>query len=93
MGAAAGQATWEATQVAAHFPFEQSSPAGHTLPQLPQFSGSVEVEEQKVGVAAGQATWLAEQVCTHFPPEQSSPAAHTAPQPPQLFGSFEVLAQ
>ena len=42
MGAAAGQATWEATQVAAHFPFEQTSPSGHTAPQLPQLFGSFE---------------------------------------------------
>jgi len=92
VGLCAGQAIWPREQVWLQVPPLQTSPAGHTTPQAPQFMGSVASFVQKAevplpqafGVAAGQ-----EQV----PFAQACPAGQTTPQPPQFAASVEVVAR
>lgn len=77
-------------QVAAHAPAEQTWPAGHALPQEPQFllsdCESTQVPAQSVDVSPMQ-------VAPHVASEQYVPAPHFVPQAPQLFGSTWTAAQ
>jgi hypothetical protein len=87
------QASSPGGQLVTQVPAEQAWPATQTVPQVPQFIGSLflmvqnfapPLAEQASGVVAGQ-----EQV----PPEHCCPASHTAPHTPQLFASTWVFAQ
>jgi hypothetical protein len=65
----------------------QTRPGGHTVPQAPQFEGSVSVSTQ----VPAQAMAFEGQV--HAPLTHWKPAAQRRPHPPQFRGSVEVSTQ
>lgn len=81
----------QATEPAGHSqtPLVQAAPAGHWLPQAPQFRGSVwrwtQTPLQLSGVGAAQAL--------HWPLTHSAPTAQSLPQRPQFCGSAERSKQ
>ena len=69
-----------------HWPALHDSPLAHTVPQLPQFCGSVWV-----------LTHALLHICkfapehSHSPPTQLEPDGQTTPQAPQLLGSVSSV--
>jgi hypothetical protein len=87
------QAYSPAGQLVTQVPAEHAVPTAHTVPQAPQFIGSLFLLVQNFapppvvqasGVVVGHE---------HVPLEHCWPASHMVPQPPQLFASIWVLAQ
>jgi hypothetical protein len=72
---------------AEHVEYEHWSPVGHTLPQPPQFMGSVVVSVQMPWHETDGLWHVWPPGGMHMPFWHVSPAAQTSPQPPQLFGS------
>ena len=67
-------------QDTAHAPAEHTSPAGQTLPHVPQLSKSVWVLVQ-VPLQLVSPAW---QESAHVPFEHTLPAGHAIPQAPQV---------
>ena len=80
-----------AAQVGTQAPDEQVCPAGHTVPQEPQFLGSLVTFVQTAAAPVPQICFGATQV--QVDEEQTSPAMQTAPQPPQLDALTAVSTQ
>ena len=70
-----------------HFPFVQSAPGGHCMPQVPQLLGSLSVLTQVIVPFTGH---MAVAPAQPHPPMgfwQPTPASHNVSQLPQLVGS------
>jgi hypothetical protein len=63
-----------------------TSEPGHTLPQKPQFFGSLCVSTQRFAHFVVPPL----QSSAHCPPEHTSPTGHALPHVPQLAGSFST---
>jgi hypothetical protein len=63
-----------------------TSEPGHTLPQKPQFFGSLCVSTHKFEHFVVPPL----QSSAHWPPEQTSPTGHALPHEPQFAGSFST---
>jgi hypothetical protein len=72
-----------------HAPPEHTSPGSHTLPQLLQFIGSLNVSTQ----APLHSVVPLAQFTAHAEFEQTCPLGHGIAQPPQLLESIVVLTQ
>jgi hypothetical protein len=71
----------------AHAPFVQTAPGTQTVPQAPQFWGSVVRSVQ----AAPHVVNPEAQLVAHRPPAQTCPGAQGAPQAPQLAASLPMF--
>jgi len=69
-------------QLTVHLPLEHTSPAGQTLPHVPQFDGSTSVAVHVVP----HSVWLAGH--WHAPETHAWPGWQTIEQPPQCAGSL-----
>jgi len=79
-------------------PFTHAAPDGQTMPQLPQFIGSLIMSVQIGPCGPGQVFgWLGGHIVPppppHIPAWQTAPDGHTMPQPPQLVGSLLRFVQ
>jgi hypothetical protein len=72
-----------------HVPAEQTRPASHCLPQVPQFDGSTAASTHD----CPHLVVPAPHVSVHAPEEQTWLASHFVPQAPQFSGSLAVDAQ
>ena len=78
-----GQSVCEGRQLAAHWPPWQLSPAGHWIPQPPQFRLSLSGVTQRVPPLHARVP-LPQRVAQE-PAEQTWPAGQERPQPPQFW--------
>jgi hypothetical protein len=67
----------------------QPAPAGHSVPHVPQSSGSAITSTH----APLQSVSPLPQAAVHTPALQTCPAAHACPHEPQLAGSLAVSEQ
>ena len=79
----------EAAHDVAHAPAMHTAPAGHAVPQAPQFAGSRCRSAQRAAPPSGwHIVAPAGQVSAQRPISQRSPAAQTLPQAPQCSWSL-----
>ncbi len=70
-------------------PLTQTSPEGHTAPQVPQFKLLVSRLTQR----PPQSTWPEGQLLVQAPPTQTWPEPQAFPQAPQFWGWVSGLTQ
>jgi hypothetical protein len=74
-------------------PAAQAWPAGHAMPQVPQFSGSVVTSTHRDSAPVPHTISGAGHASLHEPPTHDSPSGHSVPQAPQFESSTMVSTQ